>query len=290
MGTVEGESSSSLSFQVPGYVEHVYVREGQRVAQGQLLARLDKTTLQSSYDAACSALRRAEDAYARMEQLHEKGSLPEIKWVEVQNSLQQARSMEQIARKNLNDVELRAPYAGVVAQKNVDAGTSVMPGVPAFQLMKVTRVNVNMAVPEDEIAAIKLGDDVSVTVSALGDKQFSGQVIEKGIAADPLVHTYKALVQIDNRSGELLPGMVCVAHLGGVRDSSIVVPNRIIQVDSDGSHFVWLASEGRAVKRIVSTGALSGDGVVVESGLTVGDRVIVEGASKVSENMKVTER
>lgn len=290
MGTVEGESSSSLSFQVPGYVECIYVREGQRVGQGELLARLDKTTLQSAYDAACSTLRQAEDASARMEQLYRKGSLPEIKWVEVQSSLQQARSMEQIARKNLADVELRAPYAGVVAQKKIDTGSSVLPGVPVFQLMKVSRVNVNLAVPEDEIASVALGQEVTVTVAALGDRVFSGKVVEKGVSADPLVHTYKALVQIDNRTGELLPGMVCVARMGGADDSSIVIPAQVVQVDSDGTRFVWVAGDGRASKRRVSVGRFSGRGVVIDAGLSVGDRVIVEGASKVSENMKVIER
>lgn len=83
IGEIEGESSSSLSFQVPGYVECIYVKEGQRVERGELLARLDETTLQSTYDAALSTLKQAEDAYARMEQLHKSGSLPEIKWVEV---------------------------------------------------------------------------------------------------------------------------------------------------------------------------------------------------------------
>ena len=290
MGTVEGESSTSLSFQVPGYVERIYVREGQQVEKGELLARLDKTTLQSTYDAAYSTLRQAEDAYTRMEQLYQKGSLPEIKWVEVQSSLQQARSMEQIARKNLDDVELRAPYAGVVAQKKIDTGSSVLPGVPVFQLMKVARVNVNMAVPEDEIPTFALGQEVKVTVAALGDRTFSGKVIEKGVTADPLVHTYKVLVQVDNRSGELLPGMVCVAHVESASDSAIVIPNRVVQIDSGGSYFVWLDCNGRATKRSISVAYLSGDGVVVESGLSIGDKVIVEGASKVSENMKVTER
>ena len=87
IGEIEGESSSSLSFQVPGYVECIYVKEGQRVERGELLARLDETTLQSTYDAALSTLKQAEDAYARMEQLHKSGNLPEIKWVEVQSSL-----------------------------------------------------------------------------------------------------------------------------------------------------------------------------------------------------------
>lgn len=290
VGEIEGETSSSLSFQLPGYVERVYVREGQRVAQGELLARLDKTTLQSTYDAALSTLRQAEDAYARMEQLHDNGSLPEVKWVEMQSSLQQARSMEQIAKKNLSDVELRAPYAGIIAEKSVDTGSSVLPGVPAFKLMKIDRVNVNIAVPENEIAGVSIGDEVAVSVSALGDKTFPGKIFEKGIVADPLAHTYKALAQIDNRQGELLPGMVCVVNMGKGGTAQIVIPHSVVQVDYDGAHFVWLNRDGVAVKRPVEIGGFSGNGVIVVSGLSSGDRVIVEGASKVSENMKISEQ
>ena len=231
IGEIEGESSSSLSFQVPGYVECIYVKEGQRVERGELLARLDETTLQSTYDAALSTLKQAEDAYARMEQLHKSGSLPEIKWVEVQSSLQQARSMEQIAKKNLKDVELRAPYSGIIAQKSIDTGSTVLPGVPAFKLMKIDWVNVNISVPENEVADVKMGADVTVTVAALGGKSFSGKITEKGIAADPLAHTYKALARIENRQGELLPGMVCVVNMGSRNNSQIVIPNSVVQVD-----------------------------------------------------------
>ncbi len=290
IGEIEGESSSSLSFQVPGYVECIYVKEGQRVERGELLARLDETTLQSTYDAALSTLKQAEDAYTRMEQLHKSGSLPEIKWVEVQSSLQQARSMEQIAKKNLKDVELRAPYSGIIAQKNIDTGSTVLPGVPAFKLMKIDWVNVNISVPENEVADVKMGADVTVTVAALGGKSFSGKITEKGIAADPLAHTYKALARIENRQGELLPGMVCVVNMGSRNNSQIVIPNSVVQVDYNGDHFVWLCCDGVAVKQTVSVGALSGNGVVISSGLAVGDKVIVEGASKVSENMKVSEQ
>ena len=263
IGEIEGESSSSLSFQVPGYVECIYVKEGQRVERGELLARLDETTLQSTYDAALSTLKQAEDAYARM---------------------------EQIAKKNLKDVELRAPYSGIIAQKSIDTGSTVLPGVPAFKLMKIDWVNVNISVPENEVADVKMGADVTVTVAALGGKSFSGKITEKGIAADPLAHTYKALARIENRQGELLPGMVCVVNMGSRNNSQIVIPNSVVQVDYNGDHFVWLCNDGVAVKQTVSVGALSGNGVIISSGLAVGDKVIVEGASKVSENMKVSEQ
>ena len=84
--------------------------------------RLDATSVRSSYDAAKAALVQAEDAYRRMEELHAKGSLPEIKWVEVQSKLQQARSMEEMARKNLKDCKLYAPFSGVIADKSVEVG------------------------------------------------------------------------------------------------------------------------------------------------------------------------
>ena len=169
--------------------------------------------------------------------------------------------MEQIAKKNLKDVELRAPYSGIIAQKSIDTGSTVLPGVPAFKLMKIDWVNVNISVPENEVADVKMGADVTVTVAALGGKSFSGKITEKGIAADPLAHTYKALARIENRQGELLPGMVCVVNMGSRNNSQIVIPNSVVQVDYNGDHFVWLCCDGVAVKQTVSVGALSGNGV-----------------------------
>ena len=93
---VEEVVSSSISFQVMGNVERVLVGEGQKVREGQLLAVLDKATLENAYNASAASLRQAEDAYARMRTLHENKSLPDMKWVEVESKLEQARSMERI--------------------------------------------------------------------------------------------------------------------------------------------------------------------------------------------------
>lgn len=101
VGTVEEVVSSSISFQVMGNVERVLVGEGQKVREGQLLAVLDKATLENAYNASAASLRQAEDAYARMRTLHENKSLPDMKWVEVESKLEQARSMERISRKTL---------------------------------------------------------------------------------------------------------------------------------------------------------------------------------------------
>ena len=109
-GTVEEANSTSLSFSIMGTVKTVHVGLGDRVAKGQLIATVDPLSMQSSYDAAKASLEQAEDAYRRMKELYDKGSLPEIKWVEMQSKLQQAKSMEEVARKNLDDCKGRAEY------------------------------------------------------------------------------------------------------------------------------------------------------------------------------------
>ena len=170
VGTVEEVVSSSISFQVMGNVERVLVGEGQKVREGQLLAVLDKATLENAYNASAASLRQAEDAYARMRTLHENKSLPDMKWVEVESKLEQARSMERISRKNLEDRNLYAPFGGVIGKRMVEAGENVQPGQPVFSLLRIETVNVKIAVPENEVAT--LGDQAAmIKVAALGGQQ-----------------------------------------------------------------------------------------------------------------------
>lgn len=196
VGTVEEVVSSSISFQVMGNVERVLVGEGQKVREGQLLAVLDKATLENAYNASAASLRQAEDAYARMRTLHENKSLPDMKWVEVESKLEQARSMERISRKNLEDRNLYAPFGGVIGKRMVEAGENVQPGQPVFSLLRIEAVNVKIAVPENEVAT--LGDQAAmIKVAALGGQCFEGKVTEKGIVANPISHTYEAKIRLE---------------------------------------------------------------------------------------------
>lgn len=234
VGTVEEMSASSLSFQVMGNVQEILVREGQKVHKGQLLALLNRATLQDTYDASRASLVQAQDAYDRMKTLYENKSLPEIKWVEVQSKLQQAQSMESIARKNLEDASLYAPFDGVIGKRNVEAGENVQPGKPVFTLLDVGTVNIKIAVPEKEIPFID-HRKAAITVAALGGRLFEGMVTEKGITANSVSHTYEARIKLDNRDGALLPGMVCRVRVEDKdRVTTISLPNNVIQLSHTG--------------------------------------------------------
>ena len=288
VGSVEEEASASLSFPVAGTVARTFADEGRRVGKGHLLAELDPTSARRTFEAAEAALNQAKDACARLKQLYDAESLPEIKWVEAQTRLRQAEAAFGIAKKNLEDCSLYAPFSGVVGQRRISAGETALPGVPVLTLLEVGRVKVRFSVPELEIARLGADSRIGVGVAALGDRVFPAGKIEKGAVANPAAHTYDVRATLDNAAGELLPGMVCrvtVSPAGAAEE--IVVPVRAVQQAGDGSRFVWKVSGDSVVRTAVATGRLVNNAVTITAGIQAGDRIVTDGMQKIGQGSKV---
>jgi RND family efflux transporter MFP subunit len=291
VGTVEESSAISIGFSGTGTVERVLVSEGERVSKGQLLAVLNSSTAQNAYDVTKSTLRQAQDAYDRLKPLHEKGSITDIKFVEVETGLEKAKAMEAISKKSLEDCKLYAPMRGIIAKRSVEEGAGVMPGLSVFKLVSIDQVNINVSIPENEIGSIKTGQLATVTVPALGNREYKGTTEKKGVEANPISHTYSLKIKISNPKSELMPGMVCKASLPNSADNNdkkIIVPNKSVQTSPDNKHFVWLADGNIAKRHFITIGSLSDYGIIVESGLSEGDKVIVDGYNKISEGMQIS--
>lgn len=290
VGVVESNYSSSLSFQVAGQVASVYVNKGQLVKKGDLLAELDADNLKSAHEGTLATLRQAEDAYNRLNQLYENKSLPEIKFVEVQTKLEQARSMERIAARNLQESKLYAPFSGIIGERTVNPGENSIPGVTVMTLLNMDEVKIKVSVPESEISRIMKGQKASVSIAALDHFSFPATVTEKSMIANPISHTYEIKCKPSAvPSSSLLPGMVCsVDVLSETGRSILVVPADAVQTAYEGGRFVWTAENGQAVKCPVQTGALTASGIAIHSGIKEGAQIIVEGWHKISEGSKIT--
>lgn len=190
VGTIEEKTGSTLSFELGGNITSIHVDEGDRVSKGQVLATINPTTLNETHRGALSTLKQAQDAYRRFQPLHKAGTISDIKWVEIESKLEQAKAAEAIARQQLTHTSIRAPFNGVVASKQADMGTYVLPGQPVLKIADVKAVNAKLSVPEAEISHLHIGDKVRVSVGALGDAVFWGTISEKGIDANPISHTY----------------------------------------------------------------------------------------------------
>lgn len=289
-GTVEESTGTSLSFPIPGTINKVYVKTGDRVVKGQIIASVDTTVIKSSYNAAKAALDQAQDAYNRLKLLHDEKSLADIKWVDIQSKLQQAQAMERMAKKNLKDCYLRAPFNGVVAEKKMETGQNVVPGIPVTKIVTMQQVKVNVSVPEDDIKDIQIGDKAVLHLQSDGDGFIEGCVVEKGVVANSLSRSYEVKISVDNEDNKLLPGMVTEIYITGSNNeiSCVILPANVIQIDERNNNFVWINNGGKASKRIVTCGLYTAEGIVISEGISKGDEVIIFGQQKVSEGSAIT--
>jgi len=291
IGTVESEKSVDVSFLVSGTVERLCVNEGERVDKGQLLGSLNTTTLENAHELASARLRQAEDAFKRMAAMYKNKSLPEIQYIDAKTKLEQAQAAEVIARKNLQDCNIYAPQSGVIGKRYLETGANVMAGMPIFNVMDISSVKIKTAIPESEISDINTGDISKVRISALNNEVFEGVIIEKGVVANPISHTYDIKVKVNNPTGKIMPGMVCRVYVlnDGNHNGSIIIPLKSVQVDFSGKRFVWLKdNQNKAVCREVTLSDLAGNGVQVASGLKEGDELIVAGYQNVSAGAAVS--
>lgn len=293
VGEIEARTSTGVGFKVPGTVMRVCVDEGDYVAKGQLLAELDPQNMKNSYDIARASLNQAEDAMRRVNIMHEGQSISDIKYVEVQTKLEQARSLYASAKKRLGDTRLYAPVSGVIGKRTIEVGENYGMLVSAFTILDLDEVNVKVPVPEREIPKIKKGDEASVYVLALGDNvRFSAHVDEIGVAGDRLTHSYEVRLRMPNKRHQLMHGMVCNVQLwpkSTQGQKGFILPVAAVKVNTGDDHYVWVAREGKAYRQKVEVGMYSKDGVVVFGGLRDGEHVITEGQNKISEGQTIKE-
>jgi RND family efflux transporter MFP subunit len=290
-GTIEPSQSVALMFKGMGTVESVLVEEGDFVKKGQPLATVNKTTSQNLYNASKASYDQAEDAYDRLKRVYDKGSLTEIKWVEMETKLKQAESQMLITRSSLDDCTLRAPDNGMIGHRDVEPGQSSLGISAPFLLVKIDKIMVKVSVPENEISKISKGMKASFSLSALGDKTFSGIVSKVGIVADRISRTYDVKILADNPGNKIKPGMVCDVILNLSDETvSLVVPYKAVSKDSDGKAFVFVVSPDgtRVIKQNITVGNYSESGIEVLSGLTPGQVVISEGCEKLSNNSLIS--
>lgn len=285
MGMVEEVSNASLSFTFGGQVMKVYVSEGDHVTKGQRLISVDDTEAQASLSAAKAQFEQARDAYDRVKTVYDKGGVSEVKWVDVQTKLAQARSVYELANQNVSNRVLTAPFSGVIGEINAVVGDNLLPGQPVVKVIDVNNLCVTFYVPEAEIRLLSVGDQVEVDCGSIG-KCFKAVVQDKSLVANRVTHSYKVRLQVEKPDSELLPGMNCKVHVVQNNLKGYVIPGRAVQTYQDGL-YCWVVKDGCAQRVPVKSSAFVNNGVVISSGITKGDIVVVSGYQKLYNGVRV---
>jgi RND family efflux transporter MFP subunit len=154
-------------------------------------------------------------------------------------------------------------------------------------LVNIDRVNIKVAIPENEIAAIDKGQPAVINVPALNNGQYNGKVAQKGVVANPISHSYEIKITIDNIGDRLRPGMLCNVFIGGNDVGKVLcIPQQAVMVDAAGKRFVYIADSAtsQALHRNITTGAITAQGsMIITGGLEKGDQVIINGHQKIND-------
>ena len=291
-GTIEAYQSIPLNFQTTGTVQDVLVDAGDIVHKGQLLATIDQSDARNMYEITLSQYQQAKDAYDRLKTVHNQGSLPEIKWVEMESKLEQAQSSLNLAKNNLDKCNLYAPVNGMVGRRNTEPGMSAISLSSApIELVDIRQVYVKISVPENEVARIVKGMRASFTVSALNDKEFKGAVANVSPVADRISRTYEAKILVQNTDLALKPGMVCDVRMETTMEKELVlVPNQSVSKDHENNAFVFVVDPDtkRVRKQVIKTGQFQDSGLEVVAGLEAGQLIVNEGKEKLSDNSLIS--
>ena len=289
-GFLEAHKTAPLNFLVSGKVDRVYVDEGDRVADGQILAEVESNDYVSLLEIAEAGLLRAQDAFDRFEPLVKEGAFAESNFIELKSGLAQAVAARNIAQKRLRDTELRTPIPGIVGVKNVEVGQMVSPAVPVFTVVKTDIIVARVAIPESEVGMIEVGNRAAVTISALGDLEIQGVVSLVGAVADPQTRTYIVKVELVNPNLRLRPGMIVQASILTDRETqTLTVPLQAIVRDADNLSYVFTvnSNQNRAERRRIVPGTVLQNAIEISSGLKPGELVIVGGIHKLRDGAPI---
>lgn len=284
-GLVEAKDATTLSFKNPGTVIEVLVDEGEYVKKGQLLAKLNDSNAQNTYQLAFMQQQQAQDAYDRMKPMYENGTLPEIQWVEVVTGLSQAKTSTEMAKRSIEDTKLHAPKSGLIGSKSIQLGVNVLPSSEAFQLVDINTVHINIPVPENEVSSLKVGQYATIEIAAI-NKTLEGKIHQIGVSADPVSHTYSTLIAVKNKDWKIKPGMVCQVQIAGQSVSGIAISNSALLRDALGDQFVYVLKDSMVVTRAVQTIDFIENRVLVTN-LSDEEVVVTSGQHKLSEGSLV---
>lgn len=301
-GSVKSRTEMNLGFRIAGKVTERLVDIGDRVRPGDVLSRIDPTDYKLAVDSAEANLAAAEKAAEtaklvndRAHALFKKDAVPKAQVEQAQLAYDQAvstrvaaaSSLEQ-AKNQLSYADLKSDRDGIVTAINADRGQVVNAGTAVLTVVAEDQKEVQIAVPENDIAEFKPGKAVKARFWSDDTLVLAGKVREVSGSADPQSRTFSVRVSLPN-DPRVLIGMTATVEAQTAADvEAIAVPISAL-AEKDGGKIVWTVDRKAATvhARPVEVAGFTAAGVGVTQGLKPGDLVVSAGTQFMTENLKV---
>jgi RND family efflux transporter MFP subunit len=272
-GSLASRNTSALSSKIMGRVTALSVQEGDYVAEGKLLMKIDSGEITAQTIQAQAAFKNAKLQYDRIKNLHTAQASTQMEMDQATLGLETAQAGLQAANAMESYTTIIAPISGQIVEKHINVGETALPGQPLLKIEDNRHLRLEVTVREQEVLHIQPGKAVTIRIDALPGKDITGRVSQVVQAADVRTHSFIVKIDVPAEKG-LITGMYGKAFFSIGKHAALLVPKSSI-VELSGITGVYIVSpEGSAVFQMVQLGEEHGNSVEVVTGLKQGDRVI----------------
>ena len=301
-GSIQPERRADLRAEVSAVVLNVLKENGESVRRGDLLVRLDDTSIRDSLTSAEAAARSAAQTFdqtekqlQRLKTLRGSGmaSMQQLEDTEIRrNNAQsdliaaQARAVQ--ARQQLQRTEVRAPFAGIVSERKVSAGDTAQVGKELLKVVDPTSMRFEGFVSADKISSVKVGQAVMFRVNGYDKQTFAGSVKRLDPAANPTTRQVEVLVGFVDSTQPRVSGLYAEGRIEAGSSQILMIPDAAL-VRSGDKAYAWRIRDNKLAKTALVIGerdSRRGDFAVL-SGLADGDQVVRNPISTLKDGQKV---
>ena len=294
-GNVKTKQNVLVYPEMPGILNKVYVKEGQKVKKDQILATIDDGGLSQQLLLLKSNEQLAKTTFERQKRLWDQQIGSEIQYLQAKTSYDSQKNATRQLKKQLGKFTIRAPFSGIIDDVFKEKGIVVAPGPGAeiFRIINLSNMFIETDVPESYISSIKKNKMVEVNFPILG-RSYDSSIRQVGNFINPSNRTFRIEVGIPNLDGEIKPNLTAKLRLNDYSNSNaILIPQSIISENAKGQQFIYVVKDNKeknqvyAERLVIETGKTTGDFIEVTKNLDANVEVILEGARSVNNGQVV---
>jgi RND family efflux transporter MFP subunit len=289
-GKIDGEENVSVSAQAMGVIKNIYVKAGQTVKKGQVLAEIDADVLYQSLAEVQQQLQFATDLYNKQKTLWDKKIGSEVQFLTAKNNKESMEKRERTLKDQIEMYKIKSPINGTIEDLPVKIGQNIAPGLVAARVINFSTVKAMAEVAEAYAAKVKLNDDVLIYFPDL-NKEISSKVSFTSKYINPVNRTFTVESHFSPNGDNISANMIAVMKINDyTKDAAVVMPVNIVQ-NSMGSKYIYVVKDENnkkvASRRDIQQGLIYNGLVEILSGLKVGDQVIVTGYQDLKEGQSI---
>jgi membrane fusion protein (multidrug efflux system) len=263
--------------EIKGKITSKLITEGSQVNKGDILAIIDKSDYQNSYNAAFASWETALSTQKRLKALVKQSFVTRSQLDDAIASVKTSKAAMDNSKLALSRCTIRSPMHGIVDRVYIENGTYLSAGDPVVMILQIDKLKIEVGIPESDVNAVRKLKTFNMTIDALNGKTYTGEYHYLYKTTDSMARLYNLEIKVDNTDGAILPDMFARVEIIKNQDPlGLAVPMYSL-VNHNKEVGVYVENQGVVSFRPVKTGFQDGWKTQIPSGLFPGEKVVVVG-------------